>query len=90
MNQDILDQNNLADEETEKNPTVDKEDKRTESSSSEDKAPPPNKKGNQVFYHQCTNLIKKTVTMTMKKLNKWIILTMKKIMMIKKKLKLVN
>ncbi len=28
------------------------------------------KKGNQVFYHQCTNLIKKTVTMTMKKLNK--------------------
>jgi hypothetical protein len=89
MNQDILDQNNLADEETEKNPTINKEDKQTESSGSEDKAPPPNKKGNQVFYHQCTNLIKKTVTMT-KKLNKWIIVTMKKIMMIKKKIKLVN
>jgi hypothetical protein len=29
MNQDILDQNNLADEETEKNPTVNKEDKQT-------------------------------------------------------------
>ena len=44
MNQDILDQNNLADEETEKIPTDNKEDKQTESSSSEDKAPPPNKK----------------------------------------------
>ncbi len=40
MNQDILDQNNLADEENEKIPAVNKEDKQTESSISEDKAPP--------------------------------------------------
>ncbi len=68
MNDDILDQINLSGDEIEQTPPVNKENKQSESSDSEYE--PPNKKGNQVFYHQCPNMMIQTVTMTVKKINK--------------------